>query len=148
MGLYSLRILPTDESVNMSVPESVKEKEEILKKIHRQFGHPMKETEFTLLKNIKCDDKESRKLVTTIHDKCMTCKKFSPTPPRPVVSLPPACEFQEILTMDLKEVKVGSFNYILHMIDAFTRFTCSLLIEDKKADTIIHHVMKNWVSNY
>ena len=78
----------------------------------------------------------------------MTCKKFSPTPPRPVVSLPPACEFQEILTMDLKEVKVGSFNYILHMIDALTRFTCSVFIEDKKADTIIHHVMKNWVSNY
>ena len=77
VGHYSLRILPTDESVNMSLPESVKEKEEVLKKIHRQFGHPMKETEFTLLKNIKCDDEESRKLVTTIHDKCMTCKKFS-----------------------------------------------------------------------
>ena len=83
-----------------------------------------------------------------IHNECMNCKEFSPTPPKPVVSLPPACEFQEVLTMDLKEVKVGSFYYILHMIDAFTRFTCSVFMKEKKADTVIHHLMKNGVSNY
>ena len=148
VGHYALRILPTEESVNLSLPSDVTEKEKLLRKIHRQFGHPMKETEITLLKNIKCDDAESRKLVSMIHDKCDTCKIFSPTPARPVVSLCPASEFQEVLTLDLKEVKVGPYNYILHMIDAFTRFTCSVFMSDKRAETVIHHVMKNWVANY
>ena len=53
----------------------------------------MKETMIKLLKNVKCDDKMTRKMVATIQDRCQTCKKFSATPSRPLVSLPPACEF-------------------------------------------------------
>ena len=86
----------------------------------------------SLLKKVKCSDKETRKMVATIHENCATCKQFTPTPPRPVVSLPVASEFGEVLTMDLKEVKVQNYRYILHMIDAFTRFTVSVFIRDKK----------------
>ena len=53
----------------------------------------MKETMIKLLKNVKCDDKMTRKMVATIQDRCHTCKKFSATPARPGVSPPPACKF-------------------------------------------------------
>ncbi len=36
--------------------------------------------------------------------------------------------------------------YILHMIDTFTRMTVSVFIKDKKPETIVHNLMKNWVS--
>ena len=87
-------------------------------------------------------------MLATIHNRCLTCKKFSPTPPRPVVSLPPASEFQEVLTLDLKEVKAEQHRYILHMIDAYTRYTCSVFIRNKKPDTIVHQVMFCWVANF
>ena len=48
--------------------------------------------------------------------------------------------------MDLKEVKVLQYKYILHMIDGFTRMTMSVFMEDKKVDKVIHHFMKNWVT--
>ena len=85
-------------------------------------------------------------MLATIHKQCKTCPLFSTTPPRPVVSLPIACEFNEVLTMDLKEVKVLQYKYILHMIDGFTRMTMSVFMKDKKADTVIHHFMQNWVT--
>jgi hypothetical protein len=150
VGHYSIDILPKDdktvEQSLLALPEDGKEKEKVLVKLHRQFGHPREEVMLGLLKKVKCDDKETKEVVTKIHERCKTCKQFSPTPPRPVVSLPAASEFGEVLTMDLKEVKVHRFRYILHMIDAFTRFTVSVFINDKKAETIVHHVMLHWVS--
>ena len=60
-----------------------------------------------LLKKVNCDDKEAREIVTNIHEHCETCKRFSPMPARPVVSLPAASKFGAILTLDLKEVQIG-----------------------------------------
>ena len=31
-------------------------------------------------------------------------------------------------------------------MDAFTRLTVSVFLKDKRPETIVHHVMKNWVS--
>ena len=50
----------------------------------------------------------------------MTCKRFSPTPARPVMSLPAVSEFGAILMLNLKEVKISPYKYIFHMIDGFT----------------------------
>ena len=100
----------------------------------------------SLLKNVKYYDQRTKEMLATIHKKCKTCPLFSTTPPRPVVSLPIACEFNEVLTMDLKEVKGLQYKYILNKIDGFTRMTMSVFMEDKKADTVIHHFMKNQVT--
>ena len=152
VGHFSIDILPKDDKTAeqslLALPEDADEKEKILVKLHRQFGHPREEVMLGLLKKVKCEDKETKKVVTKIHERCLTCKRFSQTPPRPVVSLPAASEFGEVLTMDLKEVKVHRFRYIFHMIDAFTRFTVSVFINDKKPETIVHHSMLHWVSHY
>ena len=149
-GHHSLPILPekvTEHSL-VTLPEGEEEKKAVLVKLHRQMGHPRKETMVKLLKNVNCDDKVTRKMLETIHDRCQICKRFTTTPPRPVVSLPPACEFNEVLTVDLKDAKVHNYKFIFYMIDAFTRQTVGVFIRDKKPATVVHNLMLHWVSVY
>ena len=65
---------------------------------------------------------------------------------RPKVSLLAVSEFNKVVTMDLKEVQVQKFKYILHIIDAYTRMSVGVFIKDKKPETIMHNVMENWVA--
>ena len=152
VGHYALNIIPDEleknESCLFTLPTDQEEKKTTLVKLHRQFGHPREEVLISLLKNAKCDSKEARSIIDDIYRKCNTCKKFSPTPPKPVVSLPVSSEFTEVLTMDLKEIKVHRNKYILHMIDGFLRFTVSVFIRDKRPETIVYNVMLHWVVNY
>ena len=151
-GHYALFILPVEEKLTkvesclLALPKEDKEKEGVLLKLHRQFGHPREEVMETLLKEVKVWNATVKEIVGKIHSRCKTCKMFSPTPPRPVVSLPAASDFNEVLTLDLKEVKVQSYKYIFHMIDGFTRLTVSVFLRNKKPETIVHHLMLNWVS--
>ena len=150
-GHHSLSIRPQKEETEyslVSLPENDEEKKVVLVKLHRQLGHPRKETMVKLLKNVNCDDKMTRTMVAEINDKCQICKRFTTTPPRPVVSLPPACEFNEVLTVDLKDAKVQQFKFILYMIDGFTRQTVGVFIKDKKPATVVHNLMLHWVSVY
>ena len=98
------------------------------------------------MKNVGEESIVTKKAIEKIHQRCMTCKKFSPTLPRPVVSLPAVPQFNQVLTMDLKEVKVLNYLYILHMIDRFTRLGVSVFIHNKKPETIVSSLMKHWVS--
>ena len=97
VGHYALNIMPSSqeeaELCLMTLHTNVKEKKDV------RMG---------LLKRVNYNDKESRKLVVNIQEHCATCKKFSPTPERPVVSLPAVSKFGKILTADLKERKDGS----------------------------------------
>ena len=107
VGHYALDIMPPDmvvtEQCLATLPADVKEKEATLRKLHRQFGHPRQEVTVGRLRKVNCADKKAKKMVASIHESCATCKRFSPTPPRPVVSLPQASDFGEVLTLDLKE---------------------------------------------
>ena len=121
VGHYALNILPESvaeaERCLFVLPKDNSEKKDLFLKLHRQFGHPREDIMISVLKNVKCDTKEAKEIIGDIYKKCLTCKRFSPTPPKPIVSLPVSSQFTEVLTMDLKEVKVHRFKYILHMID-------------------------------
>ena len=131
----------------MSLPEDKKERKVALVKIHRQMGHPKKDTMVKLLKNVQQDNQMTSMILEQIEAKCQTCNVFKPTPSKPVVSLPPACEFM-VLTVDLKDAKVHNYKFILYIINAFTRHTVGVLIRDKKPATIVHNMMLHWMSNY
>ena len=61
-------------------------------------------------------------------DNCQLClKPFS----RPAVSFPVSDRFNDYVSMDLKEVEKGKV-WILHLIDAATRYTAACLITRKK----------------
>lgn len=83
-GYYALFILPRDtKELEQSLITLLidKEKEAVLVKLHRQFSHPREKVMASLLKTVRCNDKEKRKMVETIHGKCSTCKRFQKTPP-------------------------------------------------------------------
>jgi hypothetical protein len=89
-----------------------------LKHLHRQFAHPSSEKLSELLKNSNSWKIEYKKIIDDIHDKCETCIKFKKGVRRPVVSLPMAKRFNQVLTMDLK--KWDNF-WIIYFIDSLSR---------------------------
>ena len=63
---------------------------------------------------------------------------------RPRVTLATSQAFNEVLTFDLKEF---GCNYVLWMIDSFTRFIQRKVMTKKKTDTIIITLTDSWCIN-
>ena len=45
-------------------------------------------------------------------------------------------------------MKIGPYKYIFRMIDGFTRYTISIFLKEKKAETIINVMMSSWVAAF
>ena len=60
---------------------------------------------------------------------------------KPKVTLPKSTDFNQVVTMDLKQM--GN-KYILWMICSFTKFMLGKLIPNKKADTILEAMNLTW----
>ena len=148
VGHYALDILPKSkekaEECLVTLPMDPKEKKATLLKPHRQFGHPRLDVMARLLKKVNCDDKEARDIVINIHEHCATCKRFSPTPAGPLVSLPAASKFGAILM----KVKIGPYKYFFHMLGGFIPYTISIFLKNKKAKTIINGMLGVWVATF
>ena len=135
------------EKITMRVTNA-KSNKEMASKLHRQFAHPSSEKLIRLVNNAgeqwasNTDLKEEIKRVT---NECDTCKIYKKPPPRPVVGLPMATEFQETIAMDLK-----SYNgkLLIHIIDLCTRLSASSVIPNKNRETIIGKIFKIWISVY
>ena len=84
-------------------------------------------------------------ILSTIEENCQLCKSYTKTPPRPVVSLPMAHEFNETVAMDLKQWK-GC--WILHMIDIWASYTVSVFIKRKRPSDIIDAMMTHWIGKF
>ena len=121
-----------------------------LLKLHRQFGHTYKDRFCDLLKDAGKWKESYKDVINSIYDKCQTCAMHSKVAPRPICALPVATEFSEVLTLDLKECNsiVKNHKYILHMIDAFTRYSVSVFIERKLPEVIVENVFSCWISKY
>ena len=134
-------LVALDNGMNKSNPDV-----KYLTKIHRQFGHVSKQRFCNLLKDANKWKEEYSPLIHELYENCVTCKLFAKTPPRPVVALPPASEFCEVLTMDLKECSHGRYQFILHLIDAFTRYSVSVFLTHKGASSVVNAIMCKWVA--
>ena len=72
--------------------------------MHRQFAHPPVKKLKSLLQAANLWKDEYKDLLEDIDSKCDLCKRYSKTPPRPVVSMPMATSFNETVAMDLKQL--------------------------------------------
>ena len=86
------------------------------------------------------DDYEST--ISDIEQKYEICKKYSKTPPNPVVSMPMAKEFNEKVAMDLKQ---WNGLRILHIKYMWSRYTVSVFISRKRPSDVIESLMTNWI---
>ena len=99
-------------------------------KLHRQFSHASKEKLCKLLKQSPgFDNNEFLNIVKEQCDLCEVCQKFKRPPSRPIVGLPLADNFNQVVCMDLKV-------WILHLIDAAIRYSAACLIRTKHPDDI------------
>ena len=112
-------------------------------KLHKQFAHPSKERLIKLVRESGVRDMELEEEIRKLEDKCDTCMKFRRTPCRPVVSMPMARNFNDVISMDLK---FWGDKYFLVMVDMATRYCNASVISSKTASVIIDGVMRHWVA--
>ena len=116
--------------------------------MHRQFSHAFKEKLCKLLKQSPgFDNNEFLDIVKEQCDLCEVCQKFKHPLSRPVVGLPLADNFNQILCLDLKEY-IHNKVWILHLIDTATRYSAACLIRTKHPDEIIRRVYLIWVAYF
>ena len=79
----------------------------------------------------------------SVSDNCVTCLKQKRPSPRPVVCLPLADRFNEMVGIDLK--KWGA-SYFLVIVDIATRFCQAYVITNKLPSTIIKALFVTWIT--
>ena len=146
-GHYCIPLKETALSIKscFAVTESQEDMKKVVTKLHKQFAHPSSNRLKCLLKDAGVLTKDRSKMIDELSANCTICAKFKKTPARPVVSLPLATNFNECVVMDLKEWVKGT--WILHLVDAATRFTLSTIIHNKKPSTIVEKVLLLWVGS-
>ena len=125
---------------------STSEKRKKALKLHRQFSHATKDKLCKFVQESKSfSDKEFLTILSKCCDDCELCQKFKRPPLRPVVGLPLANDFNQVVCMDLKE-HVHNQSWMLHLIDAATRYSVACIIDTKEQDEIIQKIFLHWIA--
>ena len=100
-----------------------------MKKVYQVHGH---KSESNLIHAHKIENIVTPELKNTIKrvvSDCKICQKFKKSVPRPKTSFPKATDFNQIVTLDLKEI---AGKYILWIICSFTRYMFLFLIKRQR----------------
>ena len=111
--------------------------------MHRQFGHPTSFRLITLIRKAGIEDRELEKEINSVSESCDVCCRFKKPVHRPVVCMPMAQKFNEVVSMDLK---VRKKCYFLVMVDMATRFCAATVIHNKLSSTVINALFKSWIT--
>ena len=120
------------------------EEESQVNKVHKYFGHRSGRRVWELF--AKADKlKRKKPEVLKVIENCEICSKMKKAPPRPKVGLPVANDFNEVVGMDLKVVDKNKGEYILWMVDLFSKLIKGKFIKDKNPSTIIQGIIETWI---
>ena len=114
-----------------------------LLKLHRQFAHPPLKKLKALMQDAGQWEEDFQGMLEDIGKTCNLCKRYMKTPPRPAVGLPMASRFNEKVAMDLKQL---NGQWILHIIDMWSRYTVSIFITRKRSSDVINALMQGWIA--
>ena len=113
-------------------------------KLHSQFAHPSAEKLIKLISAAGMgDDLALIKAIKDVTYKCDICRSYRKSAAKPIVSMPLANEFNEVVAMDLKFYR-GKI--ILHLIDHVSRFSAAAIVSSKKPNEIIAKIFQVWIS--
>ena len=126
--------------------KSAKEKQEIVRKLHRQFSHCSSDKLKHVIVSSGISDPDILSLVDSISDTCQTRKVYKKPHPKPIVGLLLASQFNHTVAMDLKSYANGVS--ILHLIDTFTRYSAACVVKSKDKDVIVEAIFKIWISYF
>lgn len=136
-------LLKEEEILEITEDMNKDEKEKIVIKLHKQFGHATYDRLAQLLKSAGTTDKETLDLLRPECQNCETCKQYKRPVPRPVVGLPLATDFNETVAVDLNELEPGL--WYLHVIDEFTHFSAGSI---KRSSEFVKKFLECWLSKY
>ena len=117
-----------------------------VEKIHHYFGHIRPDKVREIVRNSGRLTDEVDKYIDDLED-CDACRLHKNKVPRPKVAFPRAKDFNELVTVDLKENKkyATAPRYILYIVDSFSRFTRATFIKDKRAETVANALWEQWL---
>uniref|UniRef100_A0A669DDN2 Integrase catalytic domain-containing protein n=1 Tax=Oreochromis niloticus TaxID=8128 RepID=A0A669DDN2_ORENI len=133
-----------NEVLMVTAEMSTKEKQKVLVKLHKQFGHASAERLLRLIQSSGNTDQQCAVILQEIVRDCDICQRYCKTKPRSAVGLPLASEYNETVAMDLHELEPNV--WYLHIIDHFTRFSAGSIVKTKKAAEIINSFIHTWIS--
>ena len=122
------------------------DKRNAARRLHRQFCHPPYEFLRKVLSSLDECDREFLYHLKAISQECMVCKRYKPTNSRPAVGNlfdPEKLQFNQVVSIDLKE---RNGRYILYIIDIVTRYTRAQFIKNKRQQTIVNKIIELWLS--
>ena len=132
-GHYCIDIYPRNGETNnyeevmiLEKDLSDNEKKSQVIKIHKQFGHASTVNIKKHINNAGLLDKGLNEIIENVVQSCDTCIRFKRAPPRPVVGISKAKDFNETVSFDLHEI--NSELYYFHMTDGFTRYSNAVII--------------------
>ena len=120
------------------------DEESKVKKVHRYFGHRSSRKVWDLF-NKANKLRGKKQAVFDVIDQCKTCSAFRKSPPRPKVGMPPSSDFNEIVGLDLKVVNKNKGEYILWIVDLFSKMIKGKYIKNKLPATIIEGIISTWI---
>jgi len=132
-----------DTLYNEVVGASIRDNKKIALKLHKQFGHPSTEKLVKLVRDAGMEDSSLEKCIADVVRDCEVCCRYKKPRPSPVVSIPLATKFNELVALDLKAC--GKVHFLV-MVDHATRFCAAVVINNKKAETIVKGIFLAWVS--
>ena len=115
-------------------------------KLHQAFGHVSVRKLEKLISDSNKLTEEVQGFLREVEEKCKSCKVHRIAKPRPAVSLPRACKFNQIVSLDLKQYKDNDNNYILYLVDLFTRLTVGVFIKRKLPSLVGANIMEKWIA--
>ena len=117
-------------SVFLSLALSQNEKDQV-DKVHRYFGHRSGRRIWELFSKAKRMIGKRKKVLEMI-EKCKVCSQHNKAPPRPKVGLPAVNDFNEVIGIDLKVLNKAKEEYILWMVDLFSKLIKGKYIRNQK----------------
>ena len=82
-----------------------------------------------------------RKSIKKVIETCCVCQKYKKSQGKPKVSLTKVTDFNQIVTIDLKQFDGVN---VLWLIDSFTRFIQGVVLRNKEAETVIEAMNSTW----
>ena len=89
-------------------------------------------------------DKNTRSVIKEVVDTCQICRKLRKTPQRPKVAMSKASTINQVVSLDLKEVRKEK-KHILYCVNEFSGYIVAEVIKNKEPETIFKSFDRRWV---
>lgn len=116
-----------------------------VKRVHLVSGHKGETQLLHLFTLARVVTNRTKKIIKKVVSECIPCQKYKKSLGIPKVAIPTVTEFNQKVTVDLKQVKE---DYILWMVDAFTKLISRVVLKNKEAVTVLHAITQNWCEKY